>query len=492
MIKILINDEEVVSNSNLQIKEEMLSTSSTILKNCYPKSWEENHDYVNNYYFPKDYSKCKIYNVDGEDEELIFCGYVKNTGNISLNPREPHYCDLQILDFKDLLSIGETLNYVITNKTIIEAIEQVIGSISDYGFVLGNVEILNPNDIINAYSTLNKTPYDVFQYIADITQSRWTTRMIDENTIAIDFYDPTLMPEANPIQNTPEYYCENKIVDISFNYSTNDYRNKQIITSNEVYGNITQTETIIADGYTKTFMCQNKLGKITSIKVNGVEKTFATKSEEQLGISVDFVYQPGENTVASTYLNSSGDTIVITYYPIIKGREIILNSGEEIRISNQIGRKGTISRYENRNDTTSIQELQKIGQSYIKYKGQPEIKLKLVSENNLFNIGQVVEYEAPLEELSTSYMVKSKEIDMYLSANKIFYTYELTSNFNYENAINYFDNQRAKNQGNIGENETITRNIDIETTANLIFYDTSIEEVQNNTSLDFALDGVLI
>ena len=492
MIKILINDEEVVSNSNLQIKEEMLSTSSTILNNCYPKSWEENHNYVNNYYFPKDYSKCKIYNVDGEDEELIFCGYVKNTGNISLNPREPHYCDLQILDFKDLLSIGETLNYVITNKTIVEAIEQVIGSISDYGFVLGNVEILNPNDIINAYSTLNKTPYDVFQYIADITQSRWTTRMIDENTIAIDFYDPTLMPEANPIQNTKEYYCENKILDISFNYSTNDYRNKQIITSNEVYGNITQTETIIADGYTKTFMCQNKLGKITSIKVNGIEKTFATKSEEKLGISVDFVYQPGKNTFSSTYLNSSGDIIVITYYPIIKGREIILNSGETIRISNQIGRKGTISRYENRNDTTSIQELQKIGQSYIKYKGQPEIKLKLVSENNLFNIGQIVEYEAPLEELSTSYMVKSKEIDMYLSANKIFYTYELTSNFNYENAINYFDNQRAKNQGNIGENETITRNIDIETTANLIFYDTSIEEAQNTTSLDFALDGVLI
>jgi hypothetical protein len=112
----------------------------------------------------------------------------------------------------------------------------------------------------------------------------------------------------------------------------------------------------------------------------------------------------------------------------------------------------------------------------------------------LFNIGQVVEYEAPLEDLATTYMVKSKEINMYLNANKIFYTYELTSNFNYENAINYFDNQRAKNQGNIGEGETITRNIDIETTANLIFYDTNIEEIQtqNPTSLDFALDGVLI
>ena len=493
MIKILINNEEVVCDSNLQIKEEMLSTSSTILKNCYPKSWEDTKDYTNNFYFPKDYSKCEIYDVNGEDETLIFCGCVKNTGNISLNPREPHYVDLQVLDFKTLLSEGETLNYVITEKTITEAIEQVVASISDYGFVVGNIEILNPNDMINAYSTLNKTAYDVFQYIADVTQSKWTTRMIDENTIAIDFYDPTLMPQASPIENTEEYMCTNKIVDISFNYSTNDYRNKQIMTSDEVFGNITQTETIIADGYRDSFMCQNKIGVITKITVNGVEKTFATKSQTELGVTADFVYTPGEMTFNSSQTYSAGSVIIITYYPIVKGREIVLNSSESTRISNQIGRKGTISRYENRNDTLSSQELIKIGQSYIKYKGSAEITLKVVSEIDLFNVGQIVNYQAPLEELAVDYMVKSKTIDMYLNADKVFYTYELSSNFNSENAINYFDNQRAKNQGNIGEGETITRNIDLEATALINFYDYSIEEVQVGTltTLDFVLDSVL-
>lgn len=494
MIKILINEEEVVSNSNLQIKEEMLSTSSTILKNCYPKSWELDKDYTSRYYYPKDYSKCKIYDVDGEDETLIFCGFTKNTGNVSLNPRHFHGVDLQILDFKDLLSTGETLNYVIANKTITEAINQVVNSISDYGFVVGNIQLLNPNEMIGAYSTLNKTAYDVFQYFADITQSRWTTRMIDENTIAIDFYDPTLMPQGTQIQSTTEFYENNDIVDISFNYSTNDYRNKQIMTSDEVFANITQTETIIADGYTKNFMCENKIGLITNITLNGVEQSFITKNEEQLGYSGDFIYQPGENIFISTSTISAGGIIVITYYPIVKGREIILNSNESGRIETQIGRKGIISRYENRNDSTSSQELQKIGQSYIKYKGKAEITLKIVSTKDIWNIGQIVNYNAPLEELTTDYMVKSKSIDMYLNAGKIFYTYELTSNFNYENAVNYFDNQRAKNQGNIGEGETITRNIDLESTALIKFYDTIIEEtqVQNPTSLDFALDGVLI
>ena len=493
MIKILIDNEEVVSDSNLQIKEEMLSTSSTILKNCYPASWELDKDYTSRYYFPKDYSKCEIYEVDGEDETLIFCGCVKNTGNINLIPTKPHYVDLQILDFKTLLSEGETLNFVINNKTIPEAIQQVIDSISDYGFVLGNIQILSPDDLINAYSTLNKTAYDVFQYIADVTQSRWTTRMIDENTIAIDFYDPSLMPQASPILNTHDYMCQNKIVDISFNYSTNDYRNKQIMTSDEVFANITQTETIIADGYSKNFMCQNKIGIVTSITVNGVNSTFATKSESELGVTADFIYTPGEMTFNSRNTLSTGSVIVITYYAIVKGREIVLNSSEISRINTQINRKGVISRYENRNDTLTGDELIKIGQSYIKYKGSAEITLKIVSENDLFNVGEIVNYDATLEELSINYMVKSKTIDMYLGANKTFYTYELSSNFNSENAINYFDNQRAKNQGNLGQGETITRDIDIENTALIQFYDYSIEEVQigTTTTLDFALDSVL-
>ena len=488
-MRIFVDNEEVVCSKNFSITEKMLSTSSTILKNCYPKSWNTDYNYTG-FWFPKDYSKVKIY----DDENLIFCGVIKNTGNISLNPREPHYCDLQVLDFKTFLSEGETLNFVITGKTIVEAIQQVIDTISDYGFVLGNIQILSPDDVINAYSTLDKTAYDVFQYIADVTQSRWTTRMVDEDTVAIDFYDPSLMPKGLTIESTPEFYCNNNIMNITFNYSTKDYRNKQVMTSDEVFANITQTETIIADGYSKSFIAQNKIGTIESITVNGVNQTVATNSEEDLGVSADFTYQPGEMTFTSKNTLATGSVIVITYYAVVKGREIILNTSEINRIANQIDRKGVISRYENRNDTLSSNELIKIGQSYIKYKGSAEITLKIVSENELFNVGEIVRYNAPLEELSTDYMVKSKQIDMYLTTDEIVYTYELTSNYNVEDAVNYFDNQRAKNQGNLGQGDTITRNIDIESTALIQFYDYSIEEVQvgTNTTLDFALDSVLL
>ena len=68
-------------------------------------------------------------------------------------------------------------------------------------------------------------------------------------------------------------------------------------------------------------------------------------------------------------------------------------------------------------------------------------------------------------------MVRTKKINYISDENELFYTYELISSFNSETEINYFDNQRAKALGNITEGQYIDRNIDIENTANIIFYD---------------------
>ena len=107
-MKIYIDGTEVLCDKNITITEEMLATSSVILNNVFPKAWDDDKDYTSRFYFPKDYSKCLIYNLN---DELIFAGVVKNTGNISLNPREPHYASVQVLDFKTFLSEGTTLDF---------------------------------------------------------------------------------------------------------------------------------------------------------------------------------------------------------------------------------------------------------------------------------------------------------------------------------------------------------------------------------------------
>lgn len=60
MLKMTIDNEEVVSDKDITINEEMLSASSTILNNVYPKEWEEDKDYTSRFYYPQDYSKAMI------------------------------------------------------------------------------------------------------------------------------------------------------------------------------------------------------------------------------------------------------------------------------------------------------------------------------------------------------------------------------------------------------------------------------------------------
>ena len=488
MIQMFIGNEEVVCQNQITISEEILTTSSTTLNNCYPKSWESDKNYTSRYYYPKDYSKFKIL----RDNNLIFCGVVKNTGNINLNPRYPHFCSLQILDFKALLSEGDTLDFVIANKTVTEAIEMVVDKVKEYGFIVGNIQIEGANDVIGAYSTLNKTAYDVFQYLADITQSKWFTRTIDENTVAIDFYDPVLMTKAGNIEFTEEYFETNKICDMKFSYGTYDYRNKQIMLSDEVYADIDYTENITADGFSKSFDVSTKIGIVKSISVNGVQKIIATKEDKEIGIEADFYWSADNTQIETDTLYSSGSIIQVVYTPLVKGRQIVINEDEITRIATQTNRKGTISRYESRNDVLSSAELNKIGQSYLRYKGIPEITLTIETEDiQLFDVGEVVYFNAPLNELKQDYLVKKKQTKMFVSGeqNKIFYTYELSSSFNGENEINYFDNQRNKATGNISTGEYIDRNIDIENQALIIFKDVEIQEIQPQSTN--ALQSVL-
>lgn len=494
MIQMFINNEEVVSNQNISILEELLNTSSTILNNCYPLSWETTKDYVSNFYFPQDYSSCEIYN----DNNLIFAGIVKNSAEISLRPTEPKYCSLQILDYKTLLSEGQCLDIVIPEDTIQNQIESVINYISDYGFVIGNIQLTNPNEIAGAYSTLDKTPYDVFQYFAEITGAKWFTRMIDKNTLAIDFYSPELMPYVPDIEYTQEYFEENNIIDMNFSFGTLDYRNKQVILSDQVFSSIDTTDTIIATSEQNQFTLSGIVGNLKQVFVNGVAQSIGTSKDKELGIYADFYYKIGENTIESSINQPNGAEIRVIFTSLIKGRQVVSNVDEIERITAQIGRNGTIARYETRNDVSSNKALIQIAQSYLKYKGKPEILLTIKTQNkDLFNVGQQVYFNmTQLPILAQDYMIKSKEINIIKSGDyqNVFYTYTLCSNYDSENAINFFDNQRRKRSGNIDENEFITRNIDIDNEVNIIFDNLSIQEVQitDDNKLNASLNAVFI
>lgn len=477
MIKVYINNEEVVCDKSFKIKEELLSTSSTILNNAMPKSWDTNKTYQNLFYLPEDYSKCEIY----DDDTLLFEGVVRNTGNISLNPYGFKALSLEILGYKCLLSEGKTLDFVISEKTIDQAIDMIIDEIEDYGFKKGTIDLVAKDDVIGAYSTLDKTAYDVFQYLAEITQSKWFVHK-DGNDLAIDFYDTDKLPTKPNIEYNKQYFKDNSIVDITYSYNTRDYRNRQIITSKAVLANSTTSETSTYSG-ADNITTNLPIGKLVEIQVNDEEMSFALKSEEELGIDADFYWESNSNEIKVNTTIPTNAKIEVIYYAFVKGRQVVENEDEITRISTLNNRNGRISRYETRNDVVDSNELNKIGQTYIKFKGQAEIQLKLTTlNNNLLNVGDKVFFEAPIESLQTEYLVKSKEIQINKTKNDetIFYVYTLTNTFNGENAINYFDNQRRKNSGNMEEGQFITRYVDISNTVDIIFDNLQITE-QNNS-----------
>ena len=361
----------------------------------------------------------------------------------------------------------------------------VVDAVADYGFAVGNIQIANPNEIIGAYSTLDQSPFDVLQYLSEISGSLWTTRN-ENGTTYVDFYDIENLAIDDDIEYTQQYFEKNKIKDMYYSFSTDDYRNKQEIVSDNVYASNSTTETVFANGYDNSYIVTQNIGTVNSIIVNGTASTIITKDEKDVGKIAEYYYEPNTNMFYKfddLPLDLVGTRIVLDYVPIIKGRAVAVNIEEITRINNSLNRNGTITRYENRNDLLMQSQLANVAQTYLKFKGKPEITLTIKTKNNdILTLGHKVHFNINIPELmllNTDYLVKSKQIDIIQAEEEIntFYTYTLSSNFNAENQINYFDNQRRKAQGNIDEGSFIDRNIDLIDSANLIFKNLSIEEV---------------
>ena len=111
------------------------------------------------------------------------------------------------------------------------------------------------------------------------------------------------MDVGNEIKYTKQYFEQNGIQDISFNYSTNDYRNRQVILSDKVYASIDYTENILANGYNREFMTASPIGEIKSITVNGVQATFGYTSDKDIGLDYDFYYTIQQYIIQTIYFH---------------------------------------------------------------------------------------------------------------------------------------------------------------------------------------------
>lgn len=500
-IHIYIAGEEVVCSNQISIVEELTNANTVVLNNCYPLSWEQTKDYTK-FYTPRDYSLFKltydytgyslateagedILTEDGQDIEIqnsevtAFTGVIKRSQSVSLRPTDPHFATLQVLDFKTFLNEGDLFNFVITETTVNDFISRVVGAYSGYNFVVGNINLGEKgNQIVGNYSCDQKTLFDVLQYISQITNSIWKVRYIDDTTYAIDFYDISSLPQGTDLIYDTEYFNNNSIVDLSYTFNTNNYRNKQVITSPNIISYTINSEELYTDSNDNEYKLNNNVGRIVRATIDGTELSFASEEDKNNGITADLYYTVGSNTIELEAEVLPTQKLTIQYYPMLSGRITVLNTDEINRISSQLNNTGIVSRYEQRQDATSADELNSIGQTYIQFKGKSDIVLQVKTINNdLWNVGQLVYFDnsntEELIDLVGTYAVKKKTTQIYQnnadSTSQIFYIYELDNNYNFENLINYFDNQRAKTIGNIQEGQFINKYIEHTETMQIIF-----------------------
>ena len=480
LIAMYIDGEEVVCDKEINVAEKLLNTNSTALYNCYPLSWEQDKDYVSRFYFPKDYSKFELV-VNGI---TAFKGVVKKSKPMDLSPFKPHWATLQVLDYKTFLSEGNQLNFVLKDVTIRQAITQILEAYKGYNFVVGNLNIGDKeNDIIKNYNCNEKTPYDCLNYIADLTQSIWFTRY-DGNNIAIDFYSYDNLPYGKHILYSKNYFKENSIVNIEYMFDSDDYRNVQIVTADDVQSNITLQNQFIVNGTEQTFILDEPVSNIESVTLAGNPITFGV---EETGVDYGLYYKYNSNEVKLVTNNIAGTILRINYYPVVAGRAKLKNPVEINRIATQNSNIGEIARYEKRDEAYTSQELGLIAQSYLYFKGKQAVTLEVKTINNdMWNVGDTCYFDNDnievLNDLVGNYIVKSKTIQIIQNnANntaQIFYIYELINNFNFESAVNFFDNQRAKQIGNINDGEFINRYIDFEDSVNIIFEGYTMEDLE--------------
>lgn len=479
-IHMYIAGEEVICDKEITVAENLLNCSSTVLYNCYPLSWEKDKDYVSKFYFPKDYSKFEM----TINDVLVFKGVIKRSKPVNLSPFQPHWATLQVLDYKTFLSEGNQLNFVLKDVTIRQAIEQILSAYNGYNFVVGNLNIGDKaKEIIKNYNCNEKTPYDCLNYIADLTQSVWMTRYYNSN-IAVDFYSYENLPYGKYILYDQDYFKNNSIASIEYLFDSDDYRNVQVVTAEEVQSNAIIENDFIVNGVEETFTLDEPVANIESITLAGNPLTFGTQEAD---VDFDTYYRYSSNQIKLAKSNIAGTILRVRYYPVVDGRQKLKNPVEINRISTQNTNVGEIARYEKRDEAYTSQELGQIAQSYLYFKGKQAITLEVKTVNNdMWNIGDTCYFDnnniEALNDLVGNYIVKSKTIQIIQNnANntaQIFYIYELINNFNFESAVNFFDNQRAKRIGNINEGEFINRYIDFEDSINIIFQGYTMEDLE--------------
>lgn len=501
-IKLIINGIEMDFSNNFSVSDHPTNFSSMTFHEVIPKDknfYPENLKVQN---YAEEFSIGEVYAGD----QLIFFGIVNSTGRLNLNPFVPKTKTIEIADFRKWLSIQKPIPLLFFNEFPENFVNVLIEKLNESKIIAGILDF-STNELIGAYSTVDKSPYQVLkEVIAKQTNSLLYFQINDKQQITINYKsNDTLANDIEPLKidlNNLDLLKEYKILNIEFESNADKYSNIVKVESSNIITNlVTEENFTIFDK--DSFTLNNNIGKVSNNIANTYIYKLSTPTIKQNVISIDeafykegqyydVLYKIGNNIIKvnKKYLNK--DYILNFGYFTKRKTSVELSNTEEIaRVASFSTTKGEVYRYERLNDLTNFNDLLKATKSNLEIYKNIEKTIYITSEIPLYEILDVVEViSGEDDKVSGLYLVH--EIAAEINASSIkdtinnnfilpVFTTILKATKNTDNIVNEFDNQNFRDNPVIRQFEIsdTTETITLQAIFNLI---SNIKEIPSPSS----------
>jgi hypothetical protein len=469
-VRLLVNGVEYNFSNKISGKQRALNKGVVKYENVIPLNLSANQSIEQFTIFPK-FARVEHY----YGEQLFYLGFIREQSG-SANPKMPKYVNIDVLDGKDWLTQSELIGQVYINETYEEVVEKLIAKINLPFIKKGKLQF-EADGKIEGWDSNEVDAYSVLRFIEKQSDTIFQVLLEDDKTYSINFFskdgiaDDTGNKGRDLIIDTPEglktFTDDFAIIDINWRILNDKDYNIVRVSSERVISNISTHQKIDLAVVSDRFSLGENVGRfdnLNSILTDAGGKKIRTlriitNQDAAAGRNYDIAYTQGipEISINENLLKST-NIIELNYYPLRRGSVQFENNADQSQIAAYTGGTGRKARFEKHNDAGIMQHLIKYAKNYLRHGVEDKLELTVRTAKAPWNPGEHVSVKLENKQLNGIYYVKSVEVDITnVKAGEIFseYEYLLTKTSDFEEHVNFYDNQSYREKPVFTEQKTL-------------------------------------
>ena len=464
--RLFINDEEYLFDDKVSFEFHPTNFSSITFNGVIKKSIINK---LNEVFINREFTFVEIREADGIT--VLWVGLVNDTGRLSLLPNSLKTFSIKVSDFRKWLSLTKPITTIYINKTPYEILSDLIQKLREPRIQLGSINFDQTSDFtIKAYSTENKTLYQVFKDVMERQTNSVLYFTLNDGVLFINYKSKSQFNVVNPLVldlKDQVFLANFQILDVEYENDTTDYYNYLTYSSDNVISKVFKTETdllvnektvllwetpiIVVNDLAYTFITDGKTGvKRQPIIIN--------KDEYIKGQFYDFLYSPKQNSLEVNNPNDV-DRLTISYYVKTPLSLEAKNVQEILNISKLSKTNGIVFKQEKFNDISNPDDLLSAVQNDLSKYSKPKKLLTVTARQLIWDLLDTVHVINASTLIDGFYVVKSLSGSVQSLGSDLFYelTYNLQESRNLNTLVNKYDNQSYRDNPVIKDKQIITQ-----------------------------------